>query len=152
MCQYALEVHPLMLFQLAGYIPVEEHEHSVRAQYLADVFDRLPPEKKDAVMSVLQAMAESPEEQFRIQDMWGWTIEVFEWDYPNAMRDIANQLIAEYNITKPSDIDRLSPDIKIGNFKLRDLPRDKWRELNELIHHKVALDPGTTWTQEDWKA
>ena len=25
-------------------------------------------------------------------------------------------------------------------------------ELNELIHHKVALNPGTSWTQEDWKA
>jgi transcriptional regulator with XRE-family HTH domain len=56
----ALGIDSPKLFRLAGYIPPAPDANSVPAEYLADVFDQLPPEKQDAVMSVLEAMAEAP--------------------------------------------------------------------------------------------
>ncbi|NJL57333.1 helix-turn-helix transcriptional regulator [bacterium] len=65
----ALGVNSIMLFRLAGYIPPEANANTVRAEYLADVFDTLPPEKQDAVMGVLEAMSESITQRETIQTM-----------------------------------------------------------------------------------
>src|SRR4051794_28586427 len=54
----ALGVDAMMLFRLAGYLPPQADANSVRAEYLADVFDELPPEKQDAVLGVLEAMSD----------------------------------------------------------------------------------------------
>src|SRR5690606_34395081 len=56
----ALDVDALRLFRLAGYIPPEPSAHSIRADYLAEMFDVLSTEKQDAVLGVLEAMIDQP--------------------------------------------------------------------------------------------
>ncbi len=139
----ALHINPLILYRLAGYLPPDPGANSVHAEYLADVFDTLPPSKQDAVMGVLQAMADSPKEKAVIQEMresssdWMIGMDLM----PHVFRDIANRLIVEYNMTSPEHVDRISPDTEIGY-------QTRWTDLNKvgqkrtiaLIRRKLLLE------------
>ena len=65
----ALDVEPLYLFRLAGYIPPEPDARSIRAEYVAEIFDRLSSEKQDAVLAVVEAMAVEKADRDSIQQM-----------------------------------------------------------------------------------
>lgn len=139
----ALGVNPLILYRLAGYLPPDPGANSPRARYLADVFDSLPPSKKDAVMGVLQAMASSPEEKAFIQEMresssdWMIGMDLM----PHVFRDIANRLIVEYNMTSPEHVDRVSLDTEIGyQTKLSDMDELGRKRIRALIRHKLMLE------------
>jgi len=139
----ALGVNPLILYRLAGYLPPDPGANSPRAVYLADVFDRLPPSKQDAVMGVLEAMAESPQEKAAIQEMresssdWMIGMDLM----PHVFRKIANRLIVEYNMTSPEDIERITPDTEIGyQTKLSDMNEMGQKRIKALIRHKLRLE------------
>lgn len=139
----ALNINPLILYRLAGYLPPEPGANSARARYLADVFDSLPPSKQDAVMGVLQAMAASPEEKTVIQEMresssdWMIGMDLM----PHVFRNIANRLIVEYNMTSPEHIDRILPDTEIGyQTKLSDMNDLGQKRIKALIRHKLMLE------------
>ena len=139
----ALNVNPLILYRLAGYLPPDPGANSVRAEYLADVFDNLSLAKQDAVMSVLEAMADSPQEKAAIREMResasNWMIGMDLM--PHVFRDLANQMILEYNMTSPEHVDRIMGDVEIGY-------QTKWSDMNELgqkrtkalIRHKLMLE------------
>ena len=139
----ALGVNPQILFRLAGYLPPEPGANSARARYIADAFDQLPPSKQDAVMSVFEAMAKTPEDKAAIQEMresssdWMIGMDLM----PHVFRNIANRLIIEYNMTSPEHVDRITPDTEIGyQTKWTDMGELGQKRTKALIRHKLMLE------------
>ncbi len=151
----ALDVNALRLFRLAGYIPPAPDANSVRAEYLADVFDNLPPEKQDAVMSVLEAMSEPPREKSTIREMRRSSHDALagmDLNFPAMIRDAANQLIVQYAITSPADVDRIEPDTVVAGNKWLDLSIATRKRITALIRHKLSLDYDPTMVDPEWRA
>jgi len=150
----ALGVNSLMLFRLAGYIPPEPEANSVRAEYLADVFDRLPPEKQDAVMSVLEAMSESQTEKATIQEMRQSSHDALagmDLNFPAMIREAANQLIAHYAMTDPEDVERIEPGVEVIRNKWSKLPAETRQRIMALIRYKLSLDYDPTMVDPEWR-
>jgi transcriptional regulator with XRE-family HTH domain len=150
----ALNINPLILYRLAGYLPPAPDANSVRAEYLADVFDQLPPEKQDAVMSVLEAMAEAPRAKNTIQEMRRSSHDALagmDLNFPAMIREAANQLIAQYAMTAPADVDRIERDAEVGGNRWRDLPIATRKRIAALIRHKLSLDYDPTMVDPEWR-
>jgi transcriptional regulator with XRE-family HTH domain len=150
----ALGVDAARLFRLAGYIPPAPDANSVRAEYLADVFDDLPPEKQDAVMSVLEAMAEAPREKTTIQEMRRSSHKALagmDLNFPAMIREAANQLIAQYAMTAPADVDRIESDAVVAGNQWQDLSIATRKRITALIRHKLSLDYDPTMVDPEWR-
>ncbi len=150
----ALGINSLKLFRLAGYIPPAPDANTVRAEYLADVFDELPPEKQDAVMGVVEAMAEPRKIKNTLNEMRRDTrhaLAGIDLNFPAMIREAANQLIAQYAITTSADIKRIEADAQIGPNKWSDLPVETRERIKALIRHKLSLDYDPTMVDPDWR-
>jgi hypothetical protein len=150
----ALGVDAIMLFRLAGYLPPQSDANSVRAEYLADVFDELPVEKQDAVLGVLEAMSDKRSRKETIHAMREdpkSPLTGFDLNNPNIARLMANQLIAHYQITEPSDADRIEPDAFIINNKWKDIPSKAQERIKSLIRHKLSLGYNPTMVDPEWR-
>jgi hypothetical protein len=147
-------VDAIMLFRLAGYIPPQPNANSVRAEYLADVFDELPPEKQDAVLGVLEAMSDRPRRKEAIQAMRDEPhnpLTGFDLNNPNIARLMANQLIAHYQMTDPAEADRIEPDVFVISNRWKDLPVKAQERIKALIRHKLSLDYDPTMVDPEWR-
>jgi len=150
----ALGIDAIMLFRLAGYLPPQSDANSVRAEYLADVFDELPVEKQDAVLGVLEAMSDKRSRKETIHAMREdpkSPLTGFDLNNPNIARLMANQLIAHYQITDPSDVDRIEPDAFIINNKWKDIPSKAQERIKSLIRHKLSLSYNPTMVDPEWR-
>lgn len=150
----ALGVDSLMLFRLAGYIPPAPDANSVRAEYLADVFDTLSPEKQDAVMGVLEAMADAPRQKKAIQEMRRYADKALagiDLTFPAMLREVANQLIVQYAMTAPGDVQRIEPDATVAGVAWRDLPVAVRQRITALIRHKLSLEYDPTMVDPEWR-
>ncbi|MBI5961620.1 MAG: helix-turn-helix transcriptional regulator [Chloroflexi bacterium] len=150
----ALGVNSLKLFRLVGYIPPAPDANSVRAEYLADVFDHLPPEKQDAVMGVLEAMADAPKEKKVVQEMRlspHKALAGIDLTFPAMIREAANHLIIQYAMTAPADVERIEPDAEIAGNPWRDLPAATRQRITALIRHKLSLDYDPTMVDPEWR-
>lgn len=150
----ALHVDPLMLFRLAGYITPAATANSVRAEYLADVFDQLPVEKQDAVMSVLEAMTEQPKTKTTIQEMRHKahdSLAGLDLSFPAMLREAANELIVRYSMTLPEDMERIAPETEVLRYKWLDLPKETRERVKALIRHKLSLEYDSTMVDENWR-
>lgn len=139
----ALNASPLTLFRLAGYLPPGPITNSLRAQYLADVFDRLPPSKQDLIMGMLESMTELPEEKTVIEEMRQSTHDdkaELDATIPVLVREAANELIVHYGMTVPADTHRVEPHYTIGRKKWRDLSLELREQITMLIRQKLSLD------------
>jgi hypothetical protein len=151
----ALGIDSLMLFRLAGYIPPAPDTNSVRAEYLADVFDSLPPEKQDAVMGVLEAMSDKPTHRRIIRAMRedpSHPLAGFDLQSPHLVRLIANLLIAELQMTEIVDVERIPPEQQIIQYKWRDLPQGTQERIKSLIRYKLSLDYDPTMVDPEWRS
>ncbi|HML23764.1 MAG TPA: hypothetical protein PKD09_19060 [Aggregatilinea sp.] len=150
----ALGVNSVRLFRLAGYIPPAPDANSVRAEYLADVFDDLPPEKQDAVMGVLEAMAEAPRKKTIIQEMRQDSHKALagmDLAFPEMIREAANQLIAQYAMTAPADVNRIESDAVIVGNQWQDLSPATRKRITALIRHKLSLNYDPTMVDPEWR-
>ena len=151
----ALGVNSIMLFRLAGYIPPEANANTVRAEYLADVFDTLPPEKQDAVMGVLEAMSESITQRETIQTMRqepdNPVAGLLDADYMGLARVMANQLIAKYQMESPHESNRIEPEVTVWGYKWKDLPPKVQQRVKALIEAKLSLDYHPTMVDPEWR-
>lgn len=150
----ALDVDAIMLFRLAGYVPPEAIANSVRAEYLADVFDELPPEKQDAVLSVLEAMAGNPTRKQAIHTMREDSanpLAGFDLNSPKLLRVMANELIAQYQMTESVDLSRIEDDAQIMQYKWKDLPQSTQERIKALIRYKLSLDYDPTMVDPEWR-
>lgn len=151
---YALGVNPLILYRLAGYLPPMTDSNSVRAEFVADVFDGLPLEKQDAVLGVLDALAEKPSVTQTVQEIRSDRsnpLAGFDLASPGLIRIVANQLIAQYQMTEPADIDRIEPDTQVFQNKWHELPTSAQKRIKALIRHKLSLDYDATMVDPEWR-
>lgn len=150
----ALDVHPLRLYRLAGYLPPDEDTHSVRAEFVADIFDRLPSEKQEAVLGVLDAMAGNEKVSKTVQAIRADSdnpLAGFDLQAPKLLRVMANKLIAHYQMTEGVDISRIEDDAKIMQYKWADLPQSTQERIKALIRHKLSLDYDPTMVDPEWR-
>jgi len=150
----ALDIDALMLFRLAGYIQPAPGANSVRAEYLADVFDTLAPEKQDAVMGVLEAMSDQGQVKAVIQEMRRGSqpaLAGMDINFPALIREAANQLIAHYAMIAPADVSRIDPGIEVLRTQWKDLPEGTRIRIMALIRRKLSLDYDPTMVETEWR-
>lgn len=150
----ALGVDAIMLFRLAGYLPPQSDANSVRAEYLADVFDELPLEKQDAVLGVLEAMSDKRSRKeiiHAIREEPQNPLAGFDLVNPGLARLMANHLMAHYQMTDPSDADQIEPDVFIINNKWKDIPANAQERIKALIRHKLSLGYNPTMVDPEWR-
>lgn len=150
----ALDVDALRLYRLAGYIPPEPSAHSIRADYLAEMFDLLPTEKQDAVLGVLEAMIDQPAERKAIQDMRQNPENLLagiDLVSPRLARTLANELIAEMQMKHANEIMRIQPETKVLKYMWKDLPASTQQRVKALIRHKLSLDYDPTMVDPEWR-
>lgn len=150
----ALEVDATRLFRLAGYIPPEPSAHSVRADYLAEIFDELPEEKQDAVLGVLEAMVEKTDRKAAIQKMRDDPknpLAGLDLNFPKLARLMANQLIADYKLIEPFEANTIDPDAQVMHYKWKELPVSMQERIKALIERKLSLDYDPTMVDPEWR-
>jgi transcriptional regulator with XRE-family HTH domain len=150
----ALDVDALRLFRLAGYIPPEPSAHSIRADYLAEMFDVLPTEKQDAVLGVLEAMIDQPKGREAIQEMRQNPKNLLAGiDLANSglARTLANELIVEMQMKHANEVARIKPETKVLQYMWRDLPTSTQQRVKALIRYKLSLDYDPTMVDPEWR-
>lgn len=150
----ALDVDALRLFRLAGYIPPEPSAHSIRADYLAEMFDVLSTEKQDAVLGVLEAMIDQPAGREAIQEMRQNPKNLLagiDLANPGLARTLANELIAEMQLKYPNEVSLIQPETKVLQYMWKDLPTSTQRRIKALIEHKLSLDYDPTMVDPEWR-
>ncbi|MCC6803197.1 MAG: hypothetical protein IT319_09955 [Anaerolineae bacterium] len=150
----ALDVEPLYLFRLAGYIPPEPDARSIRAEYLAEVFDRLSSEKQDAVLAVVEAMTAEKADRDSIQQMRQRSSDALagiDLSFPGILRVIANDLIVRYEMREPPDVDRIKPDVEVLQNRWDALPLATRERIKALIRRKLSLNYDATMVDEHWR-
>jgi transcriptional regulator with XRE-family HTH domain len=151
----ALGVDPLRLYRLAGYLPPASNARSVRAEFVADIFDHLPVEKQEAVLGVLDAMADSyPVSQIvkEIKTDRSNPVAGFDLLAPRLVRLMANELIGKYKIVEPVDIGRIEDGAQVYQYKWKDLPASTQERVKALIRHKLSLDYDPTMVDPEWRS
>lgn len=151
----ALDVEPLHLFRLAGYIPPEPDARSIRAEYVAEIFDRLSSEKQDAVLAVVEAMTVEKADREAIQQMRqssGSALAGIDLSFPGVLRVIANDLIARYEMREPPDVDRIKSDVEVLQSRWDDLPIETRERVKALIRRKLSLNYDATMVEERWRS
>lgn len=150
----ALDVDALRLFRLAGYIPPELSAHSIRADYLAEMFDVLSTEKQDAVLGVLEAMIDHPAGREAIQEMRQNPENLLagiDLANPGLARTLANELIAEMQMKHPNEVSLIQPETKVLQYKWKDLPTSTQQRVKALIEHKLSLNYDPTMVDPKWR-
>ena len=150
----ALDVDALRLFRLAGYIPPEPSAHSIRADYLAEMFDVLSTEKQDAVLGVLEAMIDQPAGREAIQEMRQNPKNLLagiDLANPGLARTLANELIAEMQLKHPNEVSLIQPETKVLQYMWKDLPTSTQRRIKALIEHKLSLNYDPTMVDPEWR-
>lgn len=150
----ALDVEPLYLFRLAGYIPPEPDARSIRAEYVAEVFDRLSSEKQDAVLAVVEAMTTEKADRDSIQQMRQRSSDALagiDLSFPGILRVIANDLIVRYEMREPPDVDRIKSDVEVLQNRWDALPLATRERIKALIRRKLSLNYDATMVDEYWR-
>ena len=150
----ALDVDALRLFRLAGYIPPEPSAHSIRADYLAEMFDVLPTEKQDAVLGVLEAMIDQPERREAIQEMRQNPENLLagiDLANPGLARTLANELIAEMQMKHANEVARIQPETKVLQYIWKELPTSTQQRVKGLIRHKLSMEYEPTMVDPEWR-
>ncbi len=147
----ALDIKPASLFKLAGYLPQERVNNSWQAVYVADVFDRLPPDKQDIVMGVLEAIVNSPEEKAKIQErrQRAQKKETLG-SIPTIVREAANTLIVRYGMNSPDDVENIEDETWVVGQRWDRLDPQMQLQIIALIEHKLALDYDPKMSIGDW--
>ena len=147
----ALDIRPATLFMLADYLPRENVNNSWQAVYVADVFDRLPPVKKDIVLGVLGAIVESPEEKAKIHENRQRTQKQEALDsIPTIVREAANTLIVRYAMNSPEDIENIEDETWVIGQRWDRVDPHLQEQIIALIQHKLTLDYDPTMSTTDW--
>lgn len=150
----ALNINPMLLYRLAGYLPSEPNVKSIRAEFVADVFDRLTSEKQEAVLGVLDAMANDVRVSRTVQAIRsdaGNPLAGFDLHSPHLIRIMANTLIAEYQMTEPVDVGKITTDTQVLHNKWGNLPQSTQERIIGLIRYKLTLDYDPTMVETQWR-
>ncbi len=153
-----LDIDALKLFRLAGYVPPPPNAVTPRAEFLAEVFDRLPADKQDAVMRMLGAFAERSSDRFDIQEMVAHMdnpVAGLDTDSPNLLRLIANQIILHTGALQAGELDipnNFDPEWPLPTgSKWKDVVEDTKRRVLALAKAKLDLNYDPTMLDAKWR-
>jgi transcriptional regulator with XRE-family HTH domain len=154
-----LGINALVLFRLAGYIPPPPDALSVRGQFVGEAFDRLQPEKQDAVMGVIQALTDRQRDKDTLHDIRtdaGNPLAGFDIGSTRLIRSAANRLIAGANITDAVELDepnRIPLDLEVfhGGLTWSAVPESTKRRVIGLAKAKLNLDYDPTMVDPQWR-
>ena len=150
----ALGINAIMLFRLAGYLPPQAASNSVRADYLADIFDELAPEKQDAVLGVIESMTDRITQKHSLEmmrDQLTNPLAGIELNFPQVRRLLANQLIAHYQMTQPMDVQVIEPDVTIHGTRWNELPVSLKQQVISLVRYKLSLEYNPAMVEPEWR-
>jgi transcriptional regulator with XRE-family HTH domain len=150
----ALGINPLRLYRMAGYLPPTPDVHSVRAEFVADIFDHLTFDQQQAILSVLDTMVKKPDMNQTIQEIRenpSDPLAGFDLQAMQLIRLMANELIAKYDITEVVDLNRIEPEAQLFNYQWKNLPVGTQERVKALIKHKLALDYDPTMVDPKWR-
>jgi transcriptional regulator with XRE-family HTH domain len=153
-----LGINAIFLFRLAGYIPPEPDGNSVAADFLADMFDRLPAMKQAVVLSVFESLIEDDFDKLHLEamqeDTEGFRPAPFISDFPASLRIAANNLILNSSIRDPKEM--IEANIPA---ETEVLPGTKWSTLIKmdrqrvlaLARAKLNLEYDPTMVDPEWR-
>jgi len=142
-----LNVEPEVIFRMVGYLD-EKRFYSARGEYLAHIFDSLPPERQSALLHAAEALAEDVDAQRLLSAMQSnpddesyASVSVFPKGWNPFLRYAANALISNGQLIDIADMDRISPEAKLLSGRmLSELDANERLQLLKLIRAKLALD------------
>ncbi|MHB8629277.1 MAG: hypothetical protein ACYDBJ_24755 [Aggregatilineales bacterium] len=154
-----LGINALKLFRLAGYIPPERNALSVRAEFIGEAFDRLPADKQDAVMAVMEALTENGLDEMRIEEIRSDAknpLAGFDLASEYIVQVIANTLIVESGITQAVELENpknIPPDLVVypTGITWSGLPESTRRRVLGLAKAKLNLDYDPTMVEPHWR-
>ncbi len=154
-----LGIDPLILFRLAGYIPPASIGHSAYAELIATIFDQLPDDKQDAILRVVEAMAESAGERAKLDALRkgrGLALEGADLYFPHMTRDIANEIILRAGLRDIYSLDEkgtIPPDLRVtgAGVKWDELPDSARKRAMGLAKAKLNLDYDPTMVDPQWR-
>jgi hypothetical protein len=126
----------------------------VRAEFVADIFDRLGADKQEAVLGVLDAMAGDVRVAKTVQAIRSDRdnpLAGFDLNSPKLLRVMANELIAQYQMTESVDLSRIEDNAQIMQYKWKDLPQSTRERIKALIRYKLSLDYDPTMVDPEWR-
>lgn len=150
----ALHIDPILLFRMAGYIPAAPSINTARAEFVADVFDKLSPDKQDAVMGLLEGMTDYSSHFHTLREMRNDPknpLVGLDMLASSIVRVMANRLIADLRMTELEDVERIPPEQPIMQQTWGKLSRGTQERIKSLIRYKLALDYDPTMADPEWR-
>lgn len=149
-----LGINPLYLFILAGYVP-PQGSISVRAQMIGEAFDRMPPDRQNALLGVVEALAVDEQDKVHFKEMYDESGNVFagiDQGDNHWLRIIANSLLEHGRVAqldKYAFVDQ-STEIPDGP-KFSSLTKRTQERLLALLTAKFALNYGDWMVDEEFR-
>jgi hypothetical protein len=143
-----LGINPVKLFKLAGYI-TSENAYSVRAEYLAYLFDLLPTDKQLALLNIAETLVEDVDQKKSLQLMREEPENpmagiVYAEGYSPFFSIQANLLLTNNRFPGPAE---LTVDLESEVWpaqKFKDMPLERQERLKVLMRAKLNLDFDST--------
>ncbi len=154
-----LNIDPLRLFRLAGYIPPQKNAPSIRAETLAEVFDQLDEEQQTAFLGMAEALASRLSDKVAIKAVrtpGSKALEGFDDSNSQIIRYIANTLIAKTAVTDAFQLDladTIPPDLVVtfAGLKWDAVPLRAKERAIALAKAKLNLDYDPTMVDPKWR-
>jgi transcriptional regulator with XRE-family HTH domain len=142
-----LKIDALKLFRLAGYLELPL-PYSVRAEYLAGLFDKMPPDRQLAMLHVAEALAEGYEENEQLkgvyehpEDPLGGIPFAYAKGYSPFAKVQANFVLTGGKYPDAHSLDEIDPEAFVWpGHKFAELPPERQQLVRRLILAKLALD------------
>jgi len=154
-----LNIDPLRLFRLAGYIPPQKAAPSVRAETIAEVFDRLDEDQQNALLGMAEALVSRLTDKEVLQSVrtpGSRALIGFDVGSPQTLRYMANTIIVETRVKNATELDRagtISPDavVTYAGLKWDAVPRAAKERALALAKAKLNLDYDPTMVDPEWR-
>jgi len=154
-----LNIDALKLFRLAGYVPPPPNAHSVRGDILAEIFDRLPNEKQDAVLGVIEAFTDRASDHDKVLAIRypdNRALDGFDLNSAYTIRYIANKIVSQSRATSAQELERLDaidPDWVVApqGITWKGLPDSARKRALGLAKAKLNLDYDPTMVDPEWR-
>ena len=70
---------------------------------------------------------------------------------PGLLRTLANQVMANLQITQPVEANTIQPETQLLHFQWKDLPANTQERIKALIRYKLSLDYDPTMVDPEWR-
>ena len=142
-----LGINPTHLFVLTGYLP-PQGSISVRAQMIGEAFDRMPLDRQNALLGVVEALAIDEQDKARFKEIYDKPGNVFagiDMGDNHWLRTVANSLLKSGRVAQLDQYAFVDQNDEIPDGPMfSSLTKPTQERLLGLLTAKFALD------YEDW--